>query len=502
MSFNSCNKSLFSTLKINTTPNKNCYFYRMRKPGHITSRKVVLIFFFVDLIFVLIPALISFYQFKQSFGNLVGLGPARTFGNFKPVIDISILVVFWLSVFYLFGHYTRNINQSVVKIIRSTVNEVITGNVILFLVVFGPLKMFEYSNSWPLFLTFTAQFILIVSIPRVTAFIILNKFFERGYLKFNTVVTGNSEAVKDFLREFNHSGYLKKHRLAGVMTLDGGDVPEGFTRIRSFAELNDIASEGKIDEVIFIDPDNDFNTIRDIVTFCKKYNIILNIPGELTDILKGQVRISDIDAPPFVVIHSQGLPLIQCMVKRFIDVLFSITGILIMLPALPFIVYKIRESSPGPVIFAQERIGKNGVPFKMFKFRTMYVDAEKGGPALSSDNDKRITTAGRWLRRWRLDELPQLVNVLLGQMSLVGPRPERQYYLQKILEEAPYYSLVLKVKPGITSLGMVKFGYAENIDQMIQRARFDVLYIENQSLMLDMKILFYTIGTLFKGEGK
>jgi lipopolysaccharide/colanic/teichoic acid biosynthesis glycosyltransferase len=132
----------------------------------------------------------------------------------------------------------------------------------------------------------------------------------------------------------------------------------------------------------------------------------------------------------------------------------------------------------------------------------MFMDAEKDGPALSSGNDKRITKTGRWLRRWRLDEVPQLLNVLAGHMSLVGPRPEREYYLQKILEEAPYYSLVLKVKPGITSLGMVKFGYAENIDEMIRRARYDVLYIENQSLLLDVKIMFYTLGTLLKGEGK
>jgi lipopolysaccharide/colanic/teichoic acid biosynthesis glycosyltransferase len=173
-----------------------------------------------------------------------------------------------------------------------------------------------------------------------------------------------------------------------------------------------------------------------------------------------------------------------------------------MLPFVPFIVYCIKKTSGGSVFYLQERVGKNGIPFKMLKFRSMFMDAEKDGPALSSGNDKRITKTGRWLRRWRLDEVPQLLNVLAGHMSLVGPRPEREHYLQKILEEAPYYSLVLKVKPGITSLGMVKFGYAENIDEMIRRARYDVLYIENQSLLLDVKIMFYTLGTLLKGEGK
>jgi len=214
------------------------------------------------------------------------------------------------------------------------------------------------------------------------------------------------------------------------------------------------------------------------------------------------VVIDDIDAPPFVVIHSKGMPVIERVIKRIIDIILSVTGVLLMLPFVPFIVYCIKKTSGGSVFYLQERVGKNGIPFKMLKFRSMFMDAEKDGPALSSGNDKRITKTGRWLRRWRLDEVPQLLNVLAGHMSLVGPRPEREHYLQKILEEAPYYSLVLKVKPGITSLGMVKFGYAENIDEMIRRARYDVLYIENQSLLLDVKIMFYTLGTLLKGEGK
>ncbi len=477
----------------------------MKESKHITNQKIVLIFFLVDFLFVLVLAVLSFYQLKEKFGDIIGLGPSRMFGNFVASVDMFILLFYWLTVFYLFGHYTRNINQSVFTIIRSTVREVFFGNLIFFIVIFGPFKLFEYQNSWVTFLKLSLEFILIMGTLRILAFLIINKFFDWGYIRFNYVILGKSKAINSFLKEFNHSGYLKKFKLVGILYLDkGGDnrKEQSDVVIESYDELGKIASKGKVDEIVYVDPHGGFNELRDVITFSKQYNLTLNIPGQLTDILKGQVSIDKIERPPFVIVHSSGIPFIQAFAKRMLDISFSIIGLVLMLPLLPFIAFAIKRSSPGDLFFVQERIGKNGVPFKIFKFRTMIEDAENGTPALSSANDPRITRVGRKLRRWRLDELPQLVNVLMGSMSLVGPRPERQYYFEKILVKAPYYSLALKVKPGITSLGMVKFGYAENVEQMIKRLRYDVLYVENQSLLLDLKILFYTIGTLLNGEGK
>jgi lipopolysaccharide/colanic/teichoic acid biosynthesis glycosyltransferase len=192
----------------------------------------------------------------------------------------------------------------------------------------------------------------------------------------------------------------------------------------------------------------------------------------------------------------------QRSIKRIIDILLALTGTIILLPLILFTALIVKISSRGEIFFLQERVGINQIPFMIWKFRSMHISAEETGPQLSSDVDSRITLWGKIMRRWRLDELPQLWNVLKGDMSIVGPRPERKYFIDQIIKTHPEYLNLLKVKPGLTSMGMVKFGYAENVDEMIKRMEYDLEYLKNISLLSDLEIMLKSIKVILAGKGK
>jgi exopolysaccharide biosynthesis polyprenyl glycosylphosphotransferase len=216
----------------------------------------------------------------------------------------------------------------------------------------------------------------------------------------------------------------------------------------------------------------------------------------------GMVKMTSIWHAPLIQVSPELMPPWQESLKRIIDIAAALTALVVFLPVFIFVALGVKLTSRGPVIYSQERVGLNGKSFKMHKFRSMFCDAEKDGPQLATKNDSRITPFGRFLRKVRLDEIPQFYTVLKGDMSLVGYRPERRYFIDKIVERSPEYKLLYKIKPGITSWGQVKFGYAENVDEMIERLKYDLLYLENMSLAMDLKILIYTVLIVVQGRGK
>lgn len=403
------------------------------------------------------------------------------------------------------GNYHNIYHKSRLKEFGQTIAITLLGVMVIFfkLVLDDIIKNYTDYYKSILFL-FTIQFSITYFFRLIITSRTIHKI-QNGKIGFKTILVGtNGEAVKIYNELKKRKNYYG-NKIIGYVSIDDSDnkiLENEITRLGKFDDLTDIILKNKIEEVIISIETTEHKELQGILNKLILTNVKIKILPSLFDIAYGVSKVDTLYDTLFVEIENQYLAVTQQNIKRVIDIVISLIAIIILMPVYVALVIGIKLSSKGPIFYLQERIGKDLKPFKIIKFRSMYIDAEKNGPALSSSNDPRITPFGNFLRKTRLDETPQFFNVLIGHMSLVGPRPERKYYIDQIVKLAPYYFTLLKVKPGITSLGQVKYGYAENVDQMLERLKYDLAYIKNISIYLDFKIMILTIKTIFEASGK
>lgn len=419
----------------------------------------------------------------------------------KIMLGQTIIPFLWLTIYYFSGYYNSPMQKSRLHEFNKTLYSIQIGVLFIFFAIVVDDLPRDYHVYYKLLaILFGGQFIFTYGF-RVFLTQRLTKKIHNRIIGFNTLIIGSGKRAQKFAAELDSQKQSLGNRIIGFIQLDINEENQLKKPIWAWSELECIIYEYEIEELIVIPESTNERELFELLSKLYHFNLPIKTIANKNSILSRSVKMTAIYASPMIEITRDNMSEGEKNIKEAFDRIVALFVLITLSPLYAWLAWKIKTSSHGDIFYRQKRIGYRGKPFYMIKFRSMKMDAEKDVPRLSSEDDERITTFGRMMRKYRLDELPQFWNVLKGEMSLVGPRPERDYFINLITERVPSYNLLLSVKPGITSWGMVKYGYANNVDKMIERLQFDLIYLENRSLSIDIKILIYTIKTILTGKG-
>ena len=418
-------------------------------------------------------------------------------------LGIALIPLFWMLLYFVQGTYIEIRRMFRLKLLNLTMSISVIGSLIIFFSIILDDQVRSYEGYyWNLLILFIVHFGATFT-PRLLINTWLVHTIRKPNNGFKTVIIGGTEKAVDILEEIKKND-KNVNSFVGYINMNGNDrqLDGKLPYLGHFDDLEVVSKEIEVDEYIIAVESSEHNKLMQIMLKIDNGRARIKTLPDTYVILSGSVKMTNIYGALLLDVQSDAMPFWQKVLKRIIDLSMSFVAVIVLTPFYLFSAIAVKFSSPGPIFFLQDRIGKDGRVFKIFKFRTMYVNSEKNGPQLSSENDPRITRIGSFMRKTRLDEFPQFFNVLMGHMSIVGPRPERKFYIDQIAKIEPQYNQLTKVRPGITSWGQVKYGYAENVDQMLQRMKFDLLYLKNRSISLDIKIMLHTLLIVIRAEGK
>lgn len=448
---------------------------------------------------------VLFYLFRRVVNDFATLG-SEDMSYFVPSYRLWYSALFYpitsLFIHYLTGFYNETASKSrIVEFFTSFVSSFFIAIITFFVLLLDDdvLSYTFYYKSF--FVLLTLQF-LITYLFRIFITLSIFRQFKTGKSIIPLLIIGTGENAAEITKNISLSKHFVGNKLVGYISINSHTIVDETMVLGDVDSLEDIVKRYDVKEVIIAVDGMDDKVIFSLVNRLLHFGINIMFAPRLYEIITGNVMLGDIHSGPLVSIARSKMPPWQQSVKRIFDMVSSALLLILLSPLCLYLMLRIKFDSKGSVFYTQERLGYKGEIFNIIKFRTMVHDAEVHGPQLSIVNDSRITCFGAFMRKYRFDELPQLWNIIRGDMSVVGPRPERRFYIDQIEKKAPYYCLLYSIRPGLLSWGPIKIGYADSVDKMVDRLKYDIVYMNNMTLITDVKIMFYSVEVIVNGKGQ